>query len=185
MARQARPDRAPEPGQGGCAAHATQPTTIELWTDGSCLENPGPGGWAFVLLATRNGAVLKALEGYGDAADTTNNRMELQAVTEGLRRLTRPTQLIVRSDSSYVINALSRGWVDRWQRDGWRRREHDGKRVSDRAVKNADQWRELLQAAAEHSITWSHVAGHAGVKWNERCHRLATAAAQRAKSKLT
>jgi ribonuclease HI len=158
--------------------------SIELWTDGSCLGNPGPGGWAFVLVASRNGAVVRTLEDSGKVPETTNNRMELQAVTEGLRRLTRPTKVTVNSDSRYVVNPISQGWLDRWQRDGWRLRPQDGKRISDRPVKNADQWRDLIDAAAGHTVTWSHVAGHAGIEWNERCHQLAIAAAEGAKSAL-
>jgi ribonuclease HI len=149
---------------------------VELWTDGACLGNPGPGGWAFVLVAKRDGVILRELEDSGGVVETTNNRMELAAVIEGLRRLTRPATVAVFSDSSYVVNAWTKGWLATWQRNGWQL----GK--SARPVKNADLWRDLIGVAEPHRVTWGRVKGHVGIALNERCDRLAVAAAERTRA---
>jgi ribonuclease HI len=138
--------------------------TVELWTDGACSGNPGPGGWAAVLLY--NG---RERELVGGEAQTTNNRMELQAVVEGLRALTRPCRVLVHTDSAYVRNAVRSRWIDGWQRNGW-------KTKAKTPVANRDLWEALLDAMREHDVEWVPVKGHAGVELNERCDRLAVEA---------
>jgi ribonuclease HI len=136
---------------------------VELWTDGACSGNPGPGGWAALL---RTGEHERVLSG-GEPA-TTNNRMELTSVVEGLRALKRPCRVRVHLDSSYVKNAFTNGWLARWQRNGWT--------TSDKQpVKNRELWQELAAEASRHAIEWVKVAGHAGVELNERVDGLACA----------
>ena len=142
---------------------ATSLTEVELWTDGACSGNPGPGGWAALL---RMGAHERVLSG-GEPV-TTNNRMELRSVVEGLRALKRPCRVRVHVDSSYVKNAFTNGWLDRWQRNGWRT-------SAKQPVKNRELWQELLEEASRHAIEWVKVTGHAGVELNERVDRLACA----------
>jgi ribonuclease HI len=142
--------------------------TVELWTDGACAGNPGPGGWAALL---RLGEHERELTGANPA--TTNNRMELQAVVEGLRALKRPCRVLVHTDSAYVRNAVRHRWIDGWQRNGWRTKAKT-------AVANRDLWEELLEAMRAHEIEWVPVKGHAGIELNERCDRLAVAAARAA-----
>ena len=138
-------------------------TEVELWTDGACSGNPGPGGWAALL---RMGAHERMLS--GGEPRTTNNRMELRSVVEGLRALNRPCRVRVHLDSSYVKNAFTNGWLVRWQRNGW---TNSGKQP----VKNKELWQELAAAASRHAIEWVKVTGHAGVELNERVDRLACA----------
>jgi ribonuclease HI len=105
----------------------------ELWSDGACSGNPGPGGWAFILIAGRaDGAVAKKLEGHGGEDMTTNNRMELRAALEGLLALSRPTTLTIHPDSAYLASAFTEGWLAKWQSNGWK----SGKKP----VKNQDLW---------------------------------------------
>lgn len=144
--------------------------TVELWTDGACSGNPGPGGWAAVLLYNDREREL-----VGGEAQTTNNRMELQAVVQGLRALTKPCRVLVHTDSAYVRNAVRQGWIDGWQRNGWRTKAKT-------PVANRDLWEELLAAMHEHDVEWVPVKGHAGVELNERCDRLAVEAAQAARA---
>ena len=140
--------------------------TIELWTDGACSGNPGPGGWAFVLAArAQDGTIAKQLEGHGGESRTTNNRMELTAAVRGLRALTRPTTVTIFPDSAYLVDAFLDGWLIKWQGNGWK----SGRRP----VKNQDLWLELLEAVAPHTVAWERVKGHAGQGLNERCDRLA------------
>jgi len=145
-------------------------TTVEIWTDGACKGNPGPGGWGALL---RAGVHEKELFG-GDPA-TTNNRMELTAVIESLASLKRRCRIIVHTDSQYVKLGVTE-WLPMWIRRGW-------KTAGNKAVKNADLWRRLAQLAGEHDIDWRWVKGHAGVPGNERADALANkgaaAAAQR------
>jgi ribonuclease HI len=136
---------------------------VEVFTDGACRGNPGPGGWGVVL---RYGGVEKQLSGAEPA--TTNNRMELTAVIRGLEALTRPCRVVVTTDSQYVRNGIS-DWIRRWRRNGWR--------TADRQpVKNVDLWQRLDELAAGHEVEWHWVKGHAGHPENERADRLATAA---------
>ena len=144
---------------------------VQLFTDGGCSGNPGPGGWAFVL---RHPASGKELERAGAERDTTNNRMELTAVIRGLAALKRRSRVELVSDSVYVGRGLSE-WLPKWKANGWRRRE--GKRFKE--VKNEDLWRELDQLLAKHDVRFTHVRGHAGHPENERCDTLAVAAYQK------
>ncbi len=152
------------------------PGTIELWTDGACSGNPGPGGWAAILVArAADGSIAKRVELSGADPATTNNRMELQAVIGGLRALERPAQLTVHTDSSYVMDAIVKRWHVGWEQRGWRT-------AAKQPVKNRDLWEELLALVARHTITWRKVKGHAGVALNERCDELAVAACHAARA---
>lgn len=138
-------------------------TEVELWADGACSGNPGPGGWAALLRLGDRERVLSGGEPW-----TTNNQMELTGVLQGLRALTRACLVRVHVDSSYVKNAFTNGWTVRWQRNGWITAEK-------RPVKNRELWQELLVEVARHEIEWVKVAGHAGVELNERVDRIACA----------
>lgn len=144
---------------------------VQLFTDGACSGNPGPGGWAFVLRHLPSG---KELERSGAERDTTNNRMELTAVIRGLAALKRPACVEVVTDSTYVGRGLSE-WLPKWKAQGWRRR--DGKRLVE--IKNEDLWRQLDELLAKHPVHFTHVRGHAGHPENERCDTLAVAAYQK------
>jgi ribonuclease HI len=133
---------------------------VEIYADGACKGNPGRGGWGVILLFNENRKEL-----YGGAAATTNNRMELTAVIEGLRALKGPSQVRVYTDSQYVQKGISE-WIHAWKRRGWR--------TSDRKpVKNEDLWRALDEAARAHEVEWHWVKGHAGHPENERADALA------------
>jgi ribonuclease HI len=143
---------------------------LELWTDGACSGNPGPGGWAAILVARdATGAITKQVERSGGDPATTNNRMELQAVIEGLRALQRPSSLTVHIDSSYVIDTIVMRRYVGWQARDW-------KTAAKAPVKNQELWEALLAALAPHAVTWKKVRGHAGIELNERCDELAVAA---------
>jgi ribonuclease HI len=137
---------------------------VEIFTDGACKGNPGPGGWGAVI---RSGAHEKELSG-GEPL-TTNNRMELLATIRALEALKRPCTVSVTTDSNYVRDGITK-WIHNWQRNGW-------KTADRKPVKNGDLWQELLRAAAPHSISWHWVKGHAGHPENERADRLACDAA--------
>jgi ribonuclease HI len=143
---------------------------VHLYTDGGCSGNPGPGGWAFIL---QHPATGKTVEGSGGELETTNNRMELQAVVEGLSALKRPTQVELFTDSVYVGKGISE-WMPKWKANGWRRRE--GSRWAE--VKNEDLWRKLDVLIAKHRVKYTRVAGHSGHPENDRCDELAVAAYQ-------
>lgn len=128
---------------------------VELITDGACLGNPGPGGWAALL---RFGQVEKLLT--GNASDTTNNRMELKAVIEGLRALKEPCSVNILTDSQYVMNAFEKGWIVNWQRNGWRTADK-------KPVKNQDLWEKLDALLQVHQVGWTWVKGHNGHVDNE------------------
>lgn len=136
---------------------------VEIYTDGACSGNPGPGGWAAIL---KVGAVEKELAGF--ARETTNNRMELTAVIEGLKALKRRCRVTVFADSAYIINCFRDGWIENWLRDGWRR----GPRKN-APVQNAELWQTLWDLVQQHEVTFEKVRGHAGHKYNERADRLA------------
>ncbi len=136
---------------------------VEIYTDGACWGNPGPGGWGVVL---RYGTHEKTLCG-GEAEATTNNRMELMAPIEALTHLTRPAVVQVHTDSTYVRNGITK-WVANWKRNGWLT-------AAKQPVKNDDLWRRLDEAAARHEIAWHWVKGHAGHPGNEHADRLALA----------
>jgi len=134
---------------------------VEIYTDGACSGNPGPGGWGAVL---SYGGRSKELRG-GEAAPTTNNRMELMAAIQALESLRRPSKVQLHTDSSYLRNGIT-GWLASWKRNGW-------KTASRQPVKNEDLWRRLDAAAAKHDVQWLWVRGHAGDPGNERADALA------------
>ncbi len=138
---------------------------VELFTDGACSGNPGPGGWAFLLRHPRTG---KSVERHGGEPATTNNRMELTAVIEGLSALTRPSTVDLYSDSQYVLKGLSE-WMASWKKKGWRT-------ASKELVKNVDLWKRLDELIATHEVRFHWVRGHAGHPENERVDRLAVMA---------
>lgn len=142
------------------------PLTVELFTDGACLGNPGPGGWGALL---RFNGTEKELAGGED--DSTNNRMEMQAVIEGLNALSRPCIVTVYTDSQYVQKGITE-WIKGWKARGW-------KTAAKKPVKNADLWRTLDEAQAKHQVTWQWVKGHAGHPENERVDDLAREAAEK------
>ena len=142
----------------------TELTKIEIATDGACKGNPGPGGWGALI---RSGGTEKELSG-GELL-TTNNRMELTAAIEGLNALKRPCDVILSTDSRYVMDGLTK-WIKGWQKNGW-------KTAAKQPVKNADLWQALLDAAKPHRIEWVWVKGHAGHPDNERADTLASDAA--------
>jgi len=143
---------------------------VQLFTDGACSGNPGPGGWAYIL---RHPASGKTLEGSGGEAGTTNNRMELRAVIAGLESLKKRSRVEIVTDSEYVAKGCLE-WLPGWKRNGWRRRE--GKRL--KPLKNEEIWRRLDELLARHEVRFTVVRGHAGHPENERCDELAVAASQ-------
>jgi ribonuclease HI len=138
---------------------------IELYTDGACSGNPGPGGWAFILRDVRSGTER---EESGGEARTTNNRMELISVIRGLRALTEACMVSLYSDSQYVINGLN-DWLDQWKAAGWTRKGR-------KPVKNIELWKELDELRDFHRLDCHWVRGHSDHPENERCDRLAVAA---------
>lgn len=134
---------------------STQETRIVIYTDGACSGNPGPGGYAAILVAyDAQGKVVKEREVAGCARESTNNRMEITAVIEGLKALTRPAQVAVVTDSKYIMNTITKGW---------------------KRKKNHDLWEQLDELTARHQVSWEYVKGHAGHEYNERCDKLAVA----------
>ena len=133
---------------------------VEIFTDGACSGNPGPGGWGAIM---RIGDSEKELKG-GDA-ETTNNRMELMAAIKALEALKRPCSVTLHTDSTYVKNGITE-WIARWKRNGWRT-------AAKKPVKNAELWKRLEQALGPHKVTWKWVKGHAGHPENERADQLA------------
>ena len=138
--------------------------SVEIFTDGACRGNPGPGGWAALI---RSGTREKEISG-GEAL-TTNNRMELTAAIEALNALKRPCRVELHTDSNYVRDGITK-WIHAWQRNGWRTADK-------KPVKNADLWQQLLDAAARHQVRWHGVKGHSGHPENDRVDALACAEA--------
>ncbi len=134
---------------------------VEVYTDGACSGNPGPGGWAAILIA---GEKEREIAGYEPS--TTNNRMELTAAIEALRRLKKPCSVRLYSDSAYLVSAFSKGWLVNWKRNGWKNASRD-------PVSNQDLWQELDRLTAIHDIEWVKVPGHADNARNNRCDVLA------------
>ena len=128
---------------------------VTIYTDGACSGNPGPGGWASILMA---GGAKKELS--GGEPDTTNNRMELMAVIQGLRALKRPCKVDIYSDSAYVVNAFEQNWLEKWTRNGW-------KNSAKAEVANSDLWKELLSLTTMHNVTFHKVKGHADNEWKK------------------
>ncbi len=143
---------------------------VQLFTDGACSGNPGPGGWAYIL---KHPATGKCLEGSGGEPISTNNQMELQAVIEGLAILKRKTDVEVVTDSQYVALGCSQ-WLPNWKANGWQRRE--GGKL--KPLKNEPLWRRLDELLAAHCVRFTVVRGHTGHSENERCDELAVAAAK-------
>jgi ribonuclease HI len=141
---------------------------VEVFTDGACKGNPGPGGWGVLL---RMGHHEKELSGSEPA--TTNNRMELMGAIRGLEALAEPCRVTLHTDSKYVLDGITR-WVHGWQKNGWRT-------AAKKPVLNADLWRALIEAVRPHRVEWVWVKGHDGHPENERVDALASAAAQRAR----
>ena len=137
---------------------------ITIYTDGACSGNPGPGGWAALLMYKSHRKQLT-----GGALHTTNNRMELTAALEALRHLKKPCQVQLHTDSAYLANAFNRHWLDVWQRSGW-------KTAGKKPVENKDLWEPLLQESTRHRITWIKVKGHADNKFNNLVDEAAVAA---------
>lgn len=138
---------------------------VDVFTDGACKGNPGPGGWGVLL---RMGPHEKEMS--GSEANTTNNRMEMTAVIKALQALNQPCEITLCTDSKYVIDGITK-WVHGWQKKGW-------VNASRQPVANAELWREMLTAAKPHSITWQWVRGHNGHAENERVDQLASNAAK-------
>lgn len=146
---------------------STNSPKVTIYTDGACTGNPGPGGWGAILFFKDRKKELS-----GGLAGTTNNRMELTAVLEALKSLNTPSQINLYTDSKYIHDALVKGWLRRWQSNGW-------KTASKTAVKNRDLWESLIPLLKKHELTIHWVRGHDGNADNERCDALAKKAAQR------
>lgn len=142
---------------------------VILFTDGACRGNPGPGGWAYILRHSSSGEEQK---GSGGDPHTTNNKMELSAVIEGLGALKRSTVVCVVTDSEYVCRGMTE-WIVGWIRNNWRRGPKGRS-----PVKNVELWQALNEACKTHQVSFEHVAGHAGHPENEECDRMAVAAAK-------
>lgn len=140
---------------------------VEIYTDGSCKQNPGPGGWGAVLVYHG-----KEKELCGGEANTTNNRMELTAVIRALEALREPCRVTLTSDSRYVCNGMGKGWARSWQRRGWKK--GDGS-----PALNPDLWDKLLTLCDKHTVEFCWVKGHAGHPYNERCDAMAQSEAEK------
>ncbi|MBO4989730.1 MAG: ribonuclease HI [Clostridia bacterium] len=143
---------------------------VDLYTDGACSGNPGPGGYGAILIFK---GIEKELS--GGFPETTNNRMEIYAVIVGLEQLKEPCEVTVYSDSAYTVNAFLQGWLAGWKRNGWKK--GDGK-----AVANVDLWQRLLALTEKHDVSFVKVKGHADNAYNNRCDLLATTAIKRLSS---
>ncbi|HSG71702.1 MAG TPA: ribonuclease HI [Planctomycetaceae bacterium] len=140
---------------------------VQLFTDGACSGNPGPGGWGYILRHPKSGTEKEAS---GGSPETTNNQMELLAVITGLTDLTKPSSVEVITDSTYVAKG-SKEWLPNWKRNGWKRK--DGKRLV--PIKNLELWQRLDEQLARHEVRFTLVKGHSGHPENERCDELAVA----------
>lgn len=134
---------------------------VILYTDGACSGNPGPGGWACVLIYNN---LKRRISGY--EKHTTNNKMELMGVIKGLESLTRPMPVLIITDSQYVKNAFTAGWLENWQKNGWKTKSGD-------AVKNQDLWLKLCLLQRKHNLSWQWVKGHSGDEFNDMCDAFA------------
>lgn len=142
---------------------------VEIYTDGACSGNPGPGGWGAVLIYGEHQKEIS-----GGAAETTNNRMELTAVIEALSLLKRPCKITLTTDSKYVVDSVTKGWVYGWKKRGWKK--GDGK-----PALNPELWERLLPLLEMHEVEFVWVKGHAGHKYNEICDKMAVAESQKFK----
>lgn len=137
---------------------------ISIYTDGACSGNPGKGGWGALLIAGENKKEISGAE-----KDTTNNRMELTAPIEALKLVKRPCKIKLYSDSAYLVNAFTNGWIYNWQKNGW-------KTADKKDVKNRDLWEEIYKFTQIHKIEWIKVKGHSDNEYNNLCDKLAVAA---------
>lgn len=140
---------------------------VEIYTDGACSGNPGKGGWGAVLVYKNT---EKEISGYDE--NTTNNRMELTAVIKALSMLKEPCEVLLTTDSKYVCDAVTKGWVYSWKKNGWRKADK-------KPALNVDLWEKLLPLLEKHNVQWNWVKGHAGHPYNERCDALAVEEYQR------
>ncbi len=146
-------------------------TKVTIYTDGAARGNPdGPGGYGAVLQFIDSKGVLHEKELSAGYKKTTNNRMELMAAIVALEELTKPCEVDLHSDSKYLVDAFNQHWIDSWLKKGWKRGKNE-------EVKNIDLWKRLLKAKEQHKVNFIWVKGHAGEEINERCDKLATAAA--------
>ncbi len=134
---------------------------VVVYTDGACSGNPGPGGWGAILMF---GPHQKEISGFEPA--TTNNRMELTAAVKALEALTEPCNVILHSDSAYLVNTFQQGWLNKWQLNGW-------KTSNKGPVENQDLWKKLLSLTGKHNVKWVKVKGHSDNEYNNRCDKLA------------
>ncbi len=141
--------------------------SIIIYTDGACHGNPGPGGYAAILIYGENRKELS-----GGFNKTTNNRMELMAAIKGLKSLKEPCDVTLYSDSQYLVQSMTQGWVQKWQSNGWRRNKKD-------PALNVDLWKQVLDLCNKHEVKFAWTKGHAGTPENERCDFLANQAAER------
>ncbi len=144
---------------------------VEIYTDGACSGNPGAGGWGAVLIYGEHKIELSGFE-----KATTNNKMELTAALEALKKLKEPCSVNLYSDSAYLINAFTQGWIEKWMKTGWKRNKNE-------EVKNVELWKELVSLSDYHRITWIKVKGHADNEMNNRCDKLATDEIKKAANK--
>ena len=135
---------------------------VDIYTDGACRGNPGKGGWGAILVYG-----TKSKEMSGGERNTTNNRMELTGAIEALAVLKEPCEVTLTSDSKYLVDAITRGWLDSWRKNGWRKADRS-------EVLNVDLWQRLITQLERHKVTFVWVHGHAGHEYNERCDVLAT-----------
>lgn len=140
---------------------------VIIYTDGACSGNPGPGGWGALLIWNGTEKELS-----GGAHDSTNNRMEMRAVIEALSALKRPCHAKIHSDSALIVNAFNKGWIDSWQKKGW-------KKSDKKPVENQDLWKEMLKAMDDHKVSWIKVKGHSDNELNNRVDRLAVEASKK------
>ena len=143
---------------------------VERYTDGACRGNPGPGGWGAILVYHG-----KEKELSGGEASTTNNRMELMAAIAGMSALREPCEIVLTSDSKYLVDAINKGWLASWKRNGWRKADKS-------AVLNVELWQKIDSLLEIHEVSFVWVHGHTGHPYNERCDALATAYADKFKS---
>ncbi|MBA4601879.1 ribonuclease HI [Thermoactinomyces mirandus] len=140
---------------------------VIVYTDGACSNNPGPGGWAAVLMYGRHRKEIS-----GGEQVTTNNRMELTAVIKALSSLKEPCRVKIHSDSAYIVNCFKQKWHEKWTRNGWMT-------ASKKPVENKDLWKQLLELTKQHKVEFVKVKGHSDVTWNNRCDELARLAVPR------
>ncbi|WHH56981.1 ribonuclease HI [Petroclostridium sp. X23] len=134
---------------------------ITIYTDGACSGNPGPGGWGAILMYEQHQKEVSGFE-----RQTTNNRMELTAAIQALKMLKEPCNVVLHSDSAYLVNALNNGWLVNWQKNNW-------KTSTKKTVENQDLWQEIISQCRVHDINWKKVKGHADNPYNNRCDELA------------